>query len=325
MIQQVKMPVPAQPTAPETGFITIAFGDRRYLRQAENLARSLRHHMPGYPIALVTDSTSPSSALFDHIIPMAEGWGRGVIQKLQLYQYSPFERTLYIDSDCICMREFTEQLALLEGHAFTAVGSQYAYPGCGQSETYLDDLDHTLEQLDISRFPKFNGGIYYFERGEAAEALFAKAHALFASREVFGLKDFDRAGPNEETIFALAMEVCRQACFRDHGRLMRTPLGVTGRIRLDPLEAGCSFKKGEIIMRPALLHFCGPLVKTLEYRYSAWVFRRRLPKPLYRCSRSILGLAQWLISVPIQHLMYNPRISAIYYRMKASGLKKSEK
>ena len=91
------------------GFLTIAFGSDKYIRQAENLALSLRCNMPGYRIAIVTDRPDVAPG-FDIVIPMRKFDQAGVIHKLDIYDYSPFHETLYIDSDCIATKSFHSQI-----------------------------------------------------------------------------------------------------------------------------------------------------------------------------------------------------------------------
>ena len=62
------------------GVLTMAFGDERYVRQAENLALSLAHNMPSLPVSVITDRRSVSE-LFDYAIRLDSSFGLGTVQK----------------------------------------------------------------------------------------------------------------------------------------------------------------------------------------------------------------------------------------------------
>jgi hypothetical protein len=38
---------------------------------------------------------------FDIILPLRAEYGKGVVQKLHLDLYTPFQSTLFVDSDCL--------------------------------------------------------------------------------------------------------------------------------------------------------------------------------------------------------------------------------
>ena len=292
------------------GFITIAFGRDRYLRQAENLAYSLRRFMPDTPLAVVTDSSTLDTTLFDQVLPLDTRFGRGVIQKLSLFDCTPFEQTLFIDSDCICLRNFDEFLPRLQKTAFAAVGGKYLQPD--QRDEHIKNLRATLNGVGIQRFPKFNGGLYFFNKSASAQRIFEEAKLLYARRDALGIKDFDAAGPNDETLFALAIEKCGGTLFNDGERLMRTPLGATSRIEVEPLDGGCSFIKNGRRFEPALLHFCGPLVRGPEYQFCERVLRTQPSPQDYRKYRRALYWKQTLIGLPRQKVIAAPALRSLY-------------
>jgi len=65
------------------------------------LALSIRHHNKGEQLAVVTDTSEYFDEVYDHVIPVDLSYGTGVTQKLHLDRYTPFEKTLFIDSDCL--------------------------------------------------------------------------------------------------------------------------------------------------------------------------------------------------------------------------------
>jgi hypothetical protein len=91
-------------TSRSRGVITLAYGHARFAEQARSLALSLKLHAPHLRRALVTDSTDPEVlSLFTEVIPLRRDWGAGVRQKFFLDRYSPYDETLFIDSDCLAL------------------------------------------------------------------------------------------------------------------------------------------------------------------------------------------------------------------------------
>jgi hypothetical protein len=229
------------------GFLTMAFGAPRYLRLAENLALSLRLHMPNVPIAIVTDVEGPLS-LFDDIIRLDKSRGTGLQQKVFIDSYSPFHDTCFIDSDCIVTRPFWLELAEISKYSFaTTSANYYTNPGGHDLSdrvlvavdddevfSHFFDFKKALTTLKIKKFPMFNGGLYYFTRDDKSAQVFEYAKGILGQWRSLGIKPFRDVAdePNDEIIFGLAMEMAGEmagvGAFDDHGKLMRTRCGWSG-------------------------------------------------------------------------------------------------
>ena len=219
----------------------MAFGSDKYIRQAENLALSLRHNLPDYKIAIVTDRPDVAP-VFDMVIPMRKFDQTGTIHKLDIYEYSPFHETLFIDSDCLATKWFHSQIEQIKQYDFSPVVSRYLQRG--EADSFLDDLDKALDAVGGTAFPKFNGGVYFFRKSTFARGIFDRARRFCAEAKALGIRNFDKAGPGEETVIGLAMaEQSGSKYYDDSGHLMRTPMGLNGRLEIDVLGGGCRFKK----------------------------------------------------------------------------------
>ncbi|WP_148669177.1 hypothetical protein [Burkholderia pyrrocinia] len=265
--QQVR----AAASKPGFGFLTIAIGADRYLKQAEILSLSLRRNMPGVPIAIVSDSDRLKPHC-DLLLPVDRSMPIATAQKLLLDVYSPFDETLFIDSDCVAVRDFSDQIARIRQFPFSPV-IQTLTPPDGTDE-YFADLGMALRQVGGSAFPKFNGGVYFFRRGDASKAVFALARDYFRHYRDYGIKPFDRGGPGDETVIGLALaRLGMLDLYDDGGRLMRTPTGLRGRLLIDPVKGACSFERAEGMVHPAICHFAGPYLLTPEYRLAEIALR----------------------------------------------------
>jgi len=109
------------------GILTSSYGDATYRRLAVTLARCLALHAPGTPRVVVTDQPDAPElhAHFDDVVPLRPELGDAFIQKLHLHRYSPFDRTLYIDSDSLVVEPIEHAWAAFRGRPFAVVGYEY--------------------------------------------------------------------------------------------------------------------------------------------------------------------------------------------------------
>ena len=245
------------------GFITMAYGAQRYLDQAISLARSVKRHMPQHPIALITDREE-RVAPFDDQIRMEDFSLAGTVLKRKMYEYTPFEETLFIDSDCLVTRDCSQQIAEIRRWDFSPVVNTYLADG--DRDLWLKDVGAAVRQVGGASFPKFNGGVYFFRKSERAQKVFAGGEEMLARQDELGILDFDKAGPGEETLLGLALsQLGVSDLYDDHGKLMRSPLNATGPIHLDILRGECWFEKNHKRVEPAIVHLCGEWIDHPTY------------------------------------------------------------
>jgi hypothetical protein len=240
----------------DTGTLTLAYGVPKYVDMAVALARTLRRHAPGIPRAIVTDRVDDRRLRewFDIVIPLRKEYGSNVRQKLYLDHYSPFRATAFIDCDSLAVRDIQFIFDALKGTSFTVPGERYLTPG--QTDPFID-VDRALAHFRVPRLPKFNGGLYYFERDEAAGRLFGAARDLLAESRTLPFHDFRGDGPGDEPIIAVAMTLHGQHMHRDGGTMMQTPIGIVGALDIDVIGGTCAFQKGDRRVTPAIVHFAG--------------------------------------------------------------------
>jgi hypothetical protein len=250
------------------GVLTIAIGHERYVRQAEILSLSLRRNMPDLPLAIVTDNNR-LAAVADVLIPPLTGIPVGVLQKAYLDHYSPFEETLFIDSDCVVTRPFSEEMTQIRAYDFTPAMEKFTPPG--GTDEHIENLSEALRLVGGEKFPKFNGGVYFFKKGERSSSVFRLARDIHSNYRQYGIKAFDKSGPGEESVFALALaKLGMLDLYHDEGNLMRTPTGLKGNIAIEPLGGGCSFERYDGVVSPAICHFAGHFLFSPEYKLAAY-------------------------------------------------------
>jgi hypothetical protein len=259
--------VPMNSDSHQRGVLTLAYGPARFVEQARSLAHSLQVHAPHVPRTLVTDSTDPEILkLFTEVVPYRPEFGSGVRQKLFIDLYSPYQETLFIDSDCLVLGNLDSFWTAFSGQFFGVPG--YKYQEKGELDPYLD-VDHVLETLQVTRLPKFNGGTYYFVRSPQATDFFNTARNFLDNSSSLRMREFRRNGPADEAIYAATMAVHQVPLTSMGPGGMWTPCGYKGPLHLDALRGTCSFKKDGVMLAPEVVHFPG------EYAYSFDYVRER--------------------------------------------------
>ena len=152
------------------GILTMAFGKPRFIEQVKSLGRSILLHAPDAQTAIVTDSDDPQlREIFMRVIKYRPELGSSVRQKLHLDLYSPFEETLFIDSDCLVLGNLESFWTAFAGQTFGVPGSKFLTRG--MADPYLD-VAFALDYFGVEKLPKFNGGTYYFNKSDEANDFF---------------------------------------------------------------------------------------------------------------------------------------------------------
>ena len=104
-------------------------------------------------IAVVTDSNDPELRQLFHIgIKLQPALGQQVEQKIFLNVYSPFGRTMFIDSDCLTTRSLEQLWTKFEAVPFGVVGEQ-RYGGF--HEYWLGGQEMAIRAKDNEIFIEF--------------------------------------------------------------------------------------------------------------------------------------------------------------------------
>jgi hypothetical protein len=92
------------------GIITVATGSPEYHEMAKAVARSLEHAGVRLPRAVVVDRSGTGLEAFFHHVIETTALPRNFQSKLHLGPVTPFERSLFIDVDCLVYEQFHAQL-----------------------------------------------------------------------------------------------------------------------------------------------------------------------------------------------------------------------
>lgn len=168
------------------GILYVATG-QPWFEEAVRSATSCKARMPDVPIAFFTDRpTEADSKLFDHVFQIAEP-SYSYYDKIEPLTRTPFERTLFLDSDTLVIEPVYELAPLLDRfdlaycHAPMRYG-EHDFPGCNEA------------------FPQGNTGVILYRFISRVVTFFEKWAASYRTRDERPGQD-DGAALNDQPSF----------------------------------------------------------------------------------------------------------------------------
>lgn len=187
----------------DKGIVLLALGSPLYGQMAFNLAMSIKTEEPNFKIALFY-SNSAISTLKKWHLPffdmfycvdesdyMVDNKPQYQLCKLRVYDYSPFEQTIYMDVDAIWCpnRKVSWLMGELADHDFTI--------GCG---SYVDIRTRAYKRKyqlwgDFNKIIEYHGltdgklwetwsAFIYFKKNDKIKTMFDEARSIYYDKEV---------------------------------------------------------------------------------------------------------------------------------------------
>lgn len=207
------------------GILLIALGHAQYGRLAYNLAVSIKLNNPTINIALAHNVTSIThlddrkKSIFSHLIEVPvdnfqhEGKFCAVKSKVYAYELSPFDNTLFLDSDMAMFpnKNINNIFESLKDVDFTIKNS--GYYDC-KSKERKDALKYgysaKLEEIINKYKPKdkiwqVQGEVFYFNKSKKSEDIFKHAQEAFTKQDLILENGFAGCSMNDELAFITAL------------------------------------------------------------------------------------------------------------------------
>ena len=263
----------------ERAVFTIAVGKPIYLEMACVLARSFRlwHRDSDIQFFLATDADSetlPRDLRNVPIIALQPGqYGKGFSPKLHLDKIAPADQSLFIDADCLCVGLLENAFTAFAGRPVSVIGREIS------GGEWFGDVASVCQRFSISALPRFNGGVYYLERGDMCSRVYQAARELEPRYDEIGFHRL-RGCANDEVLVSLAMALHGQQPIPERGDIMNSLLAGPGGLEIDVLKGRARLKNPRHHpkhnswyemeeMRPQLVHFLGGDMTEYPYRQEA--------------------------------------------------------
>gem|GEM_PF-307707 len=255
---------------------TIATGSEVYLEYAFTLARSFLIHHPNSSIKffIVTDLSvkKPNGLENIGIVKINQGSiAPGISSKLFLDKLAPTEKSLFIDSDCLCFRNLESLFSNFDGHAVSVVGFPISIgEWCG---ALSEDI---CRIFNVSEIPRFNGGIYYIEKSTKATEIYDFARSLESQYDELGFSRH-RGWCNEEPLMSIAIAKNGESAIIDDGTILSDLGSCLETAKLDVISGKCLLTNPASPdpknkwwyqfheYSPAVIHFSGGAGSTYPY------------------------------------------------------------
>ena len=233
----------------------MAFHHEKYLKQAVALARSIRLHNPTLSIAIVTNLEHPwIEEYFDQRIDYDEEYGDIFEQKLYLNDYSPYEQTLYIDSDCLVYGS----LIAAERHLSNF---EFWMPGENLSSDYNPywgiEAKDWCARLGLETIPRFNAGVFYFNQMELAKSVFDYARKAIEDYDSWGIRYVSGGKKTDEPCFSLGMAQAGVIADPDGVSITSILNEFRGALSADVISGTNMCNNAGSFRKVAILHFAG--------------------------------------------------------------------
>ena len=286
------------------GILTIACGNKNYIGQAISLSQSIRLRDPEMPLAIATDL--PSDILrhhFDFVIDANFSDWSGFMNKLDVYDISPFDETIYLDADCLAIKPMIQVFDCFNGQQFGVFGRNDI------DEPWFKSPEKIRAEFPTSTFPIFNSGLIYFTKSVLSKDVFNMAKSLTSKYDLLEIRRTRNGGMNDEPLISLAMvQLGLRATDNPILNLMQAPELPYFRISIDVIAGSCKFMRRGKLVEPVLVHFVGDRKNIYPY------FRERRKLAVVNQKFSMFGYNQsifhfqtyfhWLFTVNNFNLLF---------------------
>lgn len=144
------------------GAIYLVTGKKIYLDEAVFSAKSLKKHCPEIPITIFTDSSNIKESCFDEV-ELIESNIHPFKNKVKHSPESPYEFTLYLDSDTKVVKPIYEMFEWLEEYDLGVANT----PNRNRS-------GNSVELINNAGFDRYNTGVIAYKKSERTKKFFDK-------------------------------------------------------------------------------------------------------------------------------------------------------
>jgi hypothetical protein len=248
------------------GFVTVATGDY-FCYLAENLYRSYRlfsNHE--YPLYVITDAAGKErmNNLVDGCIVM-ENPNYGFLDKIAVYDYTPFDETIFLDADMDITRDISNFFDLFEENQsnISCIGTVKEITDKQRPNHFTDK---TIEILGLKQYFSFGGGIYYFRKSEtASQCMCYIKRELIPNYDYYGLFG-SSSRMTDEALMEVGMLMYNFRPLSSEQDIMKYHFDMMKSLKWDMRKKECSFVWWENrIVHPAIIHYGNANTRSIKY------------------------------------------------------------
>lgn len=247
------------------GFVTIATGAERYYDIARNLLRSYRLFASiNYPFAILCDREHEYTKEFDDVF-LLEKANCNYLDKLKLYDYLPYDETIFIDADSLAYGDLDEWWDLFrDADDFSLFGYAWTDLKSGRGWFVPDGAGEFKDRITF--IPDFNGGVYYMRKSERCKKVFELANYFAVHFNEYTFNDFTTPADEPCLAMTMAIEQCMPLDLKEKG-LVFAPKRKS--IELDITKPIAFLRKNTGEYKLHLVHWSNFRTKLSLYKFEA--------------------------------------------------------
>jgi hypothetical protein len=248
---------------------TFATGAQKYKVMAKALALSLELVDSKTRRVLMTDSPEDPDfqRLYHEFVEPTEKYPHW-FSKLALLELTDADQVMFIDGDCLAVKNVDELFDKLQGSEFAVQGEWIDEPN------WYGDFATCRKRLGLNKTPTFSGGWLYYERTERTQELIREIMSIAAQYDELGIHRNNGKIVDEVCISLAMAKTGIGKVFPNSSNFSVTTWYKMKRCHLDVLKGECTFieaKYKPIICKPYIYHSA---MADWDVRY--WFQMRRL-------------------------------------------------
>jgi hypothetical protein len=193
-----------QSITPTTGVVLLAFGRPQYYWAAYNLAFSIRKHSPNVNITVLFDDPIKALSHCQDLMQYINHIGHIALEdiytnkkldpgkvKVNLYNYLPYDRNLYLDVDAIALKDIQPMIDELAQSGKDYISHTVGYHTIDKGRDFkemqwawADKMWAHFNLLESTVMPAINSSMQWIVRGSQAEAIYRTAKDLYFNNPI---------------------------------------------------------------------------------------------------------------------------------------------
>ena len=154
------------------GIIYVAYGDLA-IKGCQASMLSAKHQHPGVQVAVVSDR-EVQGADFKIVQPSLDIGAREY--KTNVYQYSPFDYTLFLDADTLVVGSLQAGFSTLVQGWDVVMALDYRQTLSRIDHIPPADVNDAIALVGTGEYPHYNAGMIFWRKGEAVERMYQLWH-----------------------------------------------------------------------------------------------------------------------------------------------------
>ena len=187
----------------EQGYVIVAVNSEsvNYVDCARQLSQSLKAHVPGARVCLITDQAIEDS-WFDHVRVLPAVLPNPYANDAQIFKLSPFRENIKLEADMLIASDITHWWTMFR-HRDVVIST-----GCRNWRGDVSTARNYRKVFDDNHLPDVYNAVTYWRLSETAKNFFGLVRDIFANWEHYQqVIKFAPEQPDTDLVYAMAAQI----------------------------------------------------------------------------------------------------------------------